>query len=199
MFGKKKQCMICGEKLHTFGIKEMIDGEICSMCARICENTVFASVNDVKKAWEENTRRVQQFHQSKVITSMMHGCIFIDWEHHWAYVAYNNKKSKVNPIIFHFSEIKQYTIDAVGQKTVTTTRTKGGITRAIIGNAIVGPVGAIVGATTAKKETQVETKGGTPILYINLDFGGLQTRVSLVNPSEDIKNALDAMMNFSES
>ena len=38
------------------------------------------------------------------------------------------------------------------QRTVEKTKKKGGITRAVVGGALLGPVGAVVGATTAKSK-----------------------------------------------
>lgn len=181
MFGKKENCKICGEKLHGSIFTQLTDGKICPMCARICKGAGFVSTTEVKQALEENTRRFQQFQESRVVTSLLCGFIFIDFEHQWAYVS-STKKVKVQPIVFHFSEIEQYSINQVGAKTITKTKTKGGIGRAIVGGAIAGPVGAVVGATTAKTEAETKTVGGTPILHLDLNLNGIKTSVELLNP-----------------
>lgn len=54
-------------------------------------------------------------------------------------------------MIYSFDEVAGYESDAPDDLTVT--ETKGGIGRAVIGAAVAGPVGAIVGAATAKTET----------------------------------------------
>ena len=55
-------------------------------------------------------------------------------------------------MIYSFDEVAGYESDAPDDLTVT--ETKGGIGRAVIGAAVAGPVGAIVGAATAKTETR---------------------------------------------
>ena len=55
-------------------------------------------------------------------------------------------------MIYSFDEVAGYESDAPDDLTVT--ETKGGIGRAVIGAAVAGPVGAIVGAATAKTETK---------------------------------------------
>ena len=85
----------------------------------------------------------------------------------------------------------RYRIEKVGEKTVT--KTKGGITRAVVGGALFGVGGAIVGASTAKQETK--TTGGVPMLYIDLDFQGVKTTVSISNPPLKAAQTLDSMIN----
>lgn len=193
MFGKKEYCKICGEKLHGTIFTQLTDGKICPMCARICRESGFVSTAVVKQALEENTRRFQQFHESRVVSSALCGFIFIDFEHQWAYIS-STKKAKVEPIVFHFSEIEQFSINQVGAKTITKTKTKGGIGRAVVGGAIAGPVGAIVGATTAKTETETKTVGGTPILRLELNLDGIKTSVTLPNPPLESEKIINSMM-----
>ena len=94
-------------------------------------------------------------------------------------------------IVFTFSELEEYRIEKVGEKTIT--KTKGGITRAVVGGATFGLAGAIVGASTAKQETV--KKGGVPILYLDLNLNGLKTTLSISNPpfkaTEFLNNIID--------
>ena len=55
-------------------------------------------------------------------------------------------------MIYSLDEVAGYESDVPDDLTVT--ETKGGIGRAVIGAAVAGPVGAIVGAATAKTETR---------------------------------------------
>ena len=55
-------------------------------------------------------------------------------------------------MIYSFDEVAGYESDAPDDLTMT--ETKGGIGRAVIGATVAGPVGAIVGAATAKTETR---------------------------------------------
>lgn len=193
MFGKARKCGICGEKFRGKSFTQLADGEICPMCARICSESVFISINDVRQAWGENDIRIQQFKETSVISSMLCSYIFIDFEHQWAYLS-ETKKPKFKPIIFHFSEIGQYAIKQLGAKTVTKTKTKGGIGRAIVGGALAGPVGAIAGAATAKTESETKTVGGNPFLILELNINGLKTKISLSNPPFEAEKVLNAMI-----
>lgn len=68
-------------------------------------------------------------------------------------------------MIYSFDEVAGYESDAPDDLTVT--ETKGGIGRAVIGAAVAGPVGAIVGAATAKTETR---KGGRSKENVSIRF-----------------------------
>lgn len=78
----------------------------------------------------------------------------------------------------------------MGQKTIT--KTKGEIGRAVVGGAIFGVVGAVVGASTAKTETKQVS--GIPIIYVELNLNGLKTTVQLSNPPVEARKILDSMI-----
>lgn len=185
----KERCPICGDKIPKFLHAQIGDGAICVPCSRICNRSTLATAEAVKAAWEENHQRFKNFKESVVITELMAGFIFVDMEHKWAYIS-NQKKQKQEPVVFSFSEIEEYRIEKVGEKTIT--KTKGGITRAVVGGALFGVGGAIVGASTAKQETK--TTGGVSMLYIDLDFQGVKTTVSISNPPMKAAQTLDSMI-----
>lgn len=101
------------------------------------------------------------------------------------------KKTKLEPVVFKSSEINAFKIEQVGQKTIT--KTKGGIGRAVVGGALFGTAGAIVGAATAKQETK--EVGGVPILYVDLSINGMNTTVSISNPPLKAADYLENAMN----
>lgn len=189
MFGKKNVCDCCGLKLHVKPI-QISDGGICGLCNTICTNSPMTTVAKVKAAWDENNVRLQTFTPNMTVTNLGCGYIFIDTEHKMACIS-NQKKLAPNSIVFNFSELEEYRIEKVGEKTIT--KTKGGITRAVVGGATFGLAGAIVGASTAKQETV--KKGGVPVLYIDLNLNGLKTTLSISNPpfkaTEFLNNILD--------
>lgn len=185
----KERCPICSDKIPKFLHAQIGDGSICVPCARICNRSTLATAEAVKAAWEENHQRFKNFKESVVITDLMAGFIFVDMEHKWAYIS-NQKKQKQEPVVFSFSEIEEYRIEKVGEKTVT--KTKGGVTRAVVGGALFGVAGAVVGASTAKQETK--TTGGVSMLYIDLDFQGVKTTVSISNPPMKAAQTLDSMI-----
>ena len=189
MFGKKNVCDCCGLKLHVKPI-QISDGGICGLCNTICTNSPMTTVAKVKAAWNENNIRLQTFTPNMTVTNLGCGYIFIDTEHEMACIS-NQKKLAPNSIVFNFSELEEYRIEKVGEKTIT--KTKGGTTRAVVGGATFGLAGAIVGASTAKQETV--KKGGVPVLYIDLNLNGLKTTLSISNPpfkaTEFLNNILD--------
>lgn len=182
-------CDCCGLKLHVKPI-QISDGGICGLCNTICTNSPMTTVAKVKAAWNENNIRLQTFTPNMTVTNLGCGYIFIDTEHEMACIS-NQKKLAPNSIVFNFSELEEYRIEKVGEKTIT--KTKGGITRAVVGGATFGLAGAIVGASTAKQETV--KKGGVPILYLDLNLGEVKTTVSISNPpfkaTEFLNNIID--------
>lgn len=189
MLGGKK-CDVCGGKLHKLTASQVADGNICVMCGRICRNSLLSSVNDIKRAWEENQRRFQNFNPTMTISNMGSGYIFVDTPNQLCYIS-QGKKVKDDPVVFKFSEIDEYRIEQIGQKTIT--KSKGGIGRAVVGGAVFGVAGAIVGASTAKTETK--QVGGVPFLYVELNLNGVKTTVSISNPpakaSDFLENAIE--------
>ena len=188
MFGKKEKCAICGEKSSS--ATQINGGSICPVCNRIAIHSPLCTVNQLKEAWAENHLRFQNFNPTSIITNIGSGFLFIDTEQKMFYLS-SNKKPKLEPIVFKFSEIEEYRIEQVGQKTIT--KTKGGVGRAVVGGALYGVAGAIVGASTAKQETK--QVGGIPILKVDLNINGLKTTISLANPpltiSDYLSNAMD--------
>lgn len=99
-------------------------------------------------------------------------------------------KMKFTPIFYAFNEVDGYEFEIVGQKTVT--KKKGGLTRALVGGAIAGPVGALVGSVTAKEETK--TTGGKSILKVNfITYSGKNQRICSNAPT-GFTNFLDDCM-----
>lgn len=193
LFGGKTTCSVCGEKESKHLCTEIADGTLCPKCARYCSQSPLASVAAVRQAREENHRRFQLFHETKVLTQTLGGSFFVDLDHRLGYLS-GQKKPKVEPLVFQFSEVEGYQLERVGEKTVT--KTKGGLTRAVVGGALFGPAGAIVGASTAKTETK--TTGGISILSVALNLGGLKTRVQLASPPLGAGALLDSMMELGE-
>ncbi len=186
----KKRCPICGEKISKLAKKDISDGVICASCGLICNKSMFTNVETVQNSWKENHRRFQEFETTMKVTSLMSGYIFIDAKHQYVYIS-NHKKTKQEPIVFAFSEVDGYRIEIAGVKTVS--KKKGGIGRAVVGGALFGGAGAIVGAATAKTETK--TTGGLPILYLDLTINGLKTTLILSSPPSNASQIFDSMIN----
>lgn len=188
----KNRCLICNNKVSGITKQQIGDGIICPICGRICNHSTLVDSATVKILWETNHQRFKNFQESSLLTSFGSGFIHLDLNHQWCYIV-SQKKPKLEPVVFAFNEIEGYTLEVVGQKTIT--KTKGGIGRAIVGGALFGSIGAVVGASTAKQETK--TTGGINILKIDLVLNGVKTTVSISNPPLKAQETIDSMMNYS--
>ena len=159
-----KKCPICGKSLGFLEMKrKAADGEICFPCSLICSSFGIKTVDSLKSYWEENRERQRTFEQTQLLKTGQGGKISIDATHQ-LFAFCDVSKASTTPVFYKFDEVESYEIEVVGQKTIT--KKKGGITRALIGNALAGGKGAIVGSITAKEETK--QVGGIGILIVNL-------------------------------
>ena len=101
MFGKKERCAICGEKL-SFTAIQINGGSICPVCNRLSTGSPLASVEQVKKAWEENHNRFRNFKPGMVISDFASGFLFIDPEQKMFYLS-NSKKKQSWSLLFSSS------------------------------------------------------------------------------------------------
>lgn len=172
-------CPVCGGKIGLLNKVKTSDGEICPSCAAICPSHATRTTMEIQKYWEINHARWAHFTVTQVLKSLVSDCITIDSTHR-LFVFGDVKKLKEEPIVFGFDEVESYQNELIGGKTVT--KKKGGITRAVIGGAIAGPVGAIVGSSTAKSETK--TTGGIRMTMVNFDtYAGKVQRASAHYPT----------------
>lgn len=95
---------------------------------------------------------------------------------------------------FLYSEIEDYKIKEYGSKTVIETKSKGAIKRAVVGGVLTGGVGAVIGASTAKKESTVKKTQGQFILYITIGFDKVKTTLALSNPPAGASDFLTEAM-----
>jgi hypothetical protein len=101
--------------------------------------------------------RLRHIHQKKekkkVSTVQIFDALFVSIDKPNRLFCIGHRSGDKGPrIIYSFDEVAGYESDAPDDLTVT--ETKGGIGRVVIGAAVAGPVGAIVGAATAKTETR---------------------------------------------
>ena len=168
LFNKKEECSICHSNT---GVKKLSDGEICKECISKCnlfinplswKHVSSARVRDAISAQQSNVDLAKIFSSTKV--AGVH--LVIDETNRLWKLDYMN-------VIFRYSEIVSYELLEDGE-----TVTKGGLGSAIVGGALFGGVGAVVGSVVGKKKTKKEitefrikiiTKNAfCPDLYINL-------------------------------
>lgn len=171
LFGEKEKCCICQT---NNGKKQIVDGRVCWDCISltgpflVSKGSLGYKQNSKQDFYDaitknlENQGKLQEFHETDNLenpnSSRYLECgdyIKIDDEHKWWY----SSCCKPKDIIFNFSDIVDFEIVENGT-TITETKQKGGsgVGRAVVGGALLGPAGAVVGAATKKKKTQTIEK-----------------------------------------
>ncbi len=154
-----KHCPICGKKFGMLSKAKASDGNICSECARISSSHEFYSIETLIDFWRINDERRKLFTQTQKISKVLS----IDAEHK-LFLFGKSRKIK-RPVVYQFNEVKGYEKETMGQKTVT--KKKRGIGRALVGGAIAGGVGALVGVNTSKEVSK--TVGGIDVLKVYIE------------------------------
>lgn len=176
LFCKKEVCCICSNEK---GKQKITDGWICKDCLKLCRgfyplDKPFKALSslDIKNYIElgnQNRRLLEQFQATKKIGNYIE---FDENNRQWLIPdGFNGKK--VNPKIYNFDDIVGFELLEDGDSI-----TKGGIGRAIVGGALLGGVGAIVGGVTGKKKTKSVVNSlrvkitvndtSKPTIYVNL-------------------------------
>lgn len=181
-----KKCAICNTKLGLLNTYNAQDGIICFHCSIISKSYHTETINNLKKYWETNKYRFSIFNATSSLKNFMSQTVTID-DNNKLFIIGDCKKSTLEPIVYSFNEVLTYEVQTIGSKVIT--EKKGGISRAIVGNLVAGPVGAIVGSGTAKEETK--TVGGTSVLNIDFLMESGNYRVSIANFPNNFPNFLD--------
>lgn len=155
----KNICPICGNVIKTK--TKIVNGIICAACTNLTPYYATETIDKLKQYHLENQKRKKLFNQTNMIKDFLGNSVFIDDNNHLFYIGSTKLQ---NPQYYYFSEISDYSIEKIGEKTIT--KSKGGIKRAVIGGALFGSVGAVVGASTSKKETK--NIGGQDLLKITI-------------------------------
>lgn len=148
LLGKKEACGICGGKTGILSIN-VNDGKICRDCTKSIGGTFGININsfDDFHQYRESLKDNEILLNTFMITNKENPYIFIDTKNKLFKIG---KKNAVNSNkVFHFNELIDYEYVEDGE-----TITKGGIGSAVVGGALFGAVGAIVGGTTGKKKTK---------------------------------------------
>lgn len=179
-------CALCGEKI---GKHETV----CPLCASICDGGQTVPPDTLRQFWSINQSRISAFTETNVIRS--HFCssvTHIDNNHKMFYISHKKVNIPVNQLIFKFDEVISYQYNRFPGRTVT--KSKGGLGRAVVGGALFGPVGAVVGATTAKAETH-EVGGST---FMDIKFRTPYWSKSMsITPLDGLSEFLDRCINES--
>lgn len=149
-------CPVCGGKLGLLNREKSADGLICASCSNFFFSKLGIRATKQPTAaltdyWVTLEQRRKVFQETGSIYDGGSAFVSVDRTNQLFYIGYRGKDNG-RLMIYSFDEVVGYESDAPDDLTVT--ETKGGIGRAVIGAAVAGPVGAIVGAATAKTETR---------------------------------------------
>lgn len=153
LFGNKEVCALCGGKVSMIGKLQVYDGVICGSCRAKCSplatslplKTV-SKISEHIQAREHNAVAYKSF----APTDQVGDYLMIDRKTQTWCSPHLDKK---NPDIFQFCDILDFELVEDGVSI-----TKGGLGSAVVGGALFGGVGAIVGGGLGKKQKDVVSK-----------------------------------------
>lgn len=148
-------CPVCGGKLGLLNREKSADGLICAGCSNFFYSKLgFRAAKQPTDAlaayWVTMEQRRATFKETDSIYDGDSLFVSIDKSNRLFFFGHRSG-DKGPRVIYSFDEVAGYESDA---DDVMVTQSVGGIGRAVVGAAVAGPVGAIVGASTAKSETR---------------------------------------------
>lgn len=148
-------CPVCGGKLGLLNREKSADGLICAGCSNFFYSKLgFRAAKQPTDAlaayWVTLEQRRAAFNETDSIYDGDSLFVSIDKSNRLFFFGHRSG-DKGPRVIYSFDEVAGYESDA---DDVMVTQSVGGIGRAVVGAAVAGPVGAIVGASTAKTETR---------------------------------------------
>ncbi|MGL5480093.1 MAG: zinc-ribbon domain-containing protein [Clostridium sp.] len=169
IFGGKEKpsCGMCGGKTGL-GSMKCADGILCNSCFKKVYKTSNGLVrnltlDDIKRKSSEEERAEEIYNNFKATKKI--GKYFTMNEHDRLWFIPNGILDKSIPKIYSFDDIVSYELIEDNDCIV-----KGGLGRAIVGGALLGGVGAVVGSTTGtKKSKKVITKLIVKITVNNIE------------------------------
>ncbi|MBR8749972.1 hypothetical protein IX317_001652 [Fusobacterium sp. DD29] len=152
-FGKKEKCSICNTEVTK---KKLADGYICNKCIAACGNYI-----DITKGTEIYSKDEIEYFIKKAKQDQEDISKFKATRKVGKYIEFDDDKKKflipkkmfIPALIYDYNEISEFELIEDGE-----TVSKGGLGRAIVGGALLGGVGAIVGGVTGGKKTKTIIK-----------------------------------------
>ncbi len=175
LFSKEK-CILCGTEVGPLVRTKMNDGNfLCNNCVAKTklsdgyniDTLKSSSLDEIKKRIEfvdndlkENSERISAF----IPTYKVDAYVWFDDNHKWFVFPKTSFTTKIdNCYVFKYEDVLDFEVLEDG-----TSITKGGLGKALVGGAIFGLAGAIVGGTS-KKTKQMCNKLQIKITTRNLD------------------------------
>jgi ribosomal protein L37AE/L43A len=175
-FDKKVTCAVCQKEIGLNRFRIADKQWICPKCykmagLKLTDSTSKMNVDDIKarmKAKEENQKQLDAFNPTKKIGSFME---FDDNQKKWVVLSgILGKRNKST--VYNYSDIVDFELLEDGESIA-----KGGLGRALVGGALFGGTGAIVGGITGKRKQKgicnslkikITVKDiNNPVIYVN--------------------------------
>ena len=149
----KETCIVCGGKVNALTKAKISEGSVCSSCLSLCSPNFVSNIKNKNvseiKTHIEYIKENQELYKNFQATDTVGKLFFVDKSKRLFHVPapavsiYNK-----TPIVYSFDDIVDYELVVDGE-----TYTKGGVSigRALVGGAVFGGVGAVIGGTTGKK------------------------------------------------
>lgn len=186
-------CDVCGAKIGIGSKIKVLNGVVCGHCGCFVSTPATATLEALSECRRRNEERLALFTKTEKMGGGLFQTVTLDQTHQWFFFG-KEKDLPYKPRIYAFDEVERYEVERVGQKTVT--KSKGGIGRAVAGGILAGPVGAVVGAATAKQETT--TTGGVAVFRVFLRTPAGEKMMSFTNPPAGLPAFLDSCMALSQ-
>ena len=153
LFGEKGTCSICGKEKTS---KKLSDGFVCSKCLDLCGN----NRNTFKKLQDTTTNEILE-EIKKERQANLDIANFVATRGVRKIIQFDDNSKKIlfpktlltRARIYDYSELLGYEILEDGN-----TITKGGLGSAIVGGALFGGVGAVIGGLTGGKKSKEVVK-----------------------------------------
>lgn len=157
-FWKSEHCPLCGKKismLNTIRIKDNI--AVCRTCFAnldidfaIAKFQTIQSLNERRAQRNENYRTFLGFNTTREVSiGGLWSKTYFREDNRLKMWYFSHEKNPQNPTLYRYDEIADFELLEDGN-----TVTSGGLGRAVVGGALFGGVGAIVGAVTGGKTTK---------------------------------------------
>lgn len=165
-------CPVCGGKLGLLNREKSSDGLICANCSNFFYSKAGFRASKLPTKtlsdfWAVQEQRRKIFEETDSIYDSDALYLSIDRKNQLFFFG-RRSGDKGPRMIYSFGEVSGYESDA---EDFLVTQSKGGVGRAMVGAAIAGPAGAIVGASTAKAETKRGKAKENVTIYLNLSLG----------------------------
>ncbi len=170
------KCSVCNYSI-PMGMKVKLPAPdnvpICTYCARIYGSSQPPLLHVIQEMWRENDEKATLFEESGSFAVSKITTVHYDEKNRWFY--FKDAASRAKKIIYDFADLSEVRYKNEAGQMVT--KTKPSLGKAIVGGALFGPAGAVVGAAHTTSETRMAPGVQYASILISSKNGGTEIRV----------------------